>query len=356
MSTVVRDYQLQDAPGVASLQDEVEPELRLPPSQFLSQWRWFDHSNPAGPAKALVATDAAGKVVAHEAIVPFAMACGEQELTAGLPCQLVVARALRGTPLFLQLELQLLREYRQAGIDFVCGPVRDRVLRAHQALGFRAVGSLPVYARPYRLLKLARHYLGSGARYALLSPLLRLAELPMRVGPPRRAHGIEVVPLETFDSRTAAELEQICNRLGMHTRRTAAVLNWRFFQCPGRRYLLYLARDAAQSLGYVALRRMPMHEFDALGIVDLVFPPDRPAVGRALLAAAHRQAVQMRVDMAVCMFNPHSPLLPALRWCGFLRTPEAFTIIVHQPKGAACPVDNETLKHWHYTWFEHDYV
>jgi hypothetical protein len=357
MSTIViRDYQSQDAPGVALLQNDVDSELQLSSEQFLSEWGWFGHSNPAGPPKALVATDAKGTIVAHEAVVPFMATKDGRPLVAGLPCQLVVTRSLRNTPLFLQLEMQLLSQYQQAGIDFVCGPVRDHVLRAHLVMGFRAVGSLPVYARPYRLSRLARHYLGRGVQYAAVKTLLRLAELPLQFFPHRRSRGINVVPVETFDTRTAAEIEHLCSQLGLHALRTAAVLNWRFFQCPDRSYLVFVARNAGQCLGYVALRRMPMHEFDTLAIVDLVFPSARPDVGRALLAAVHDRAVGMQVDLAVCMFNANSPLIPVLRRCGFLRTSEAFTIIVHQPKDASFRVDMETLKNWHYTWFEHDYV
>ena len=101
---------------------------------------------------------------------------------------------------------------------------------------------------------------------------------------------------------------------------------------------------------------MDMQGFDTLALVDLVFPPERPEVGHSLLAAAHRVAVAARVDMAVCMLNPHSPLLPALRRCGYLEAPEAFTLMVHVPPQSPARLDENLFRQWHLTWFDHDYV
>jgi hypothetical protein len=353
---VIRDCSAEDVPGIAALQRDVDPELQLPAEQFIAFWQWLCRDSPFGAAKSLVGTDGGGEVIAHEAVVPFPVERDGRQLASGLPCQLVVARHFRGKPVFLQMELRLMSEYPRSGIDFVAGIVRDRILRAHLALGFRVVGQLPVYARPYRVASLARHYLGPGLRYGMLKPLLHAAEWPLRIclsGPVRR---VEVARIEAFDDEAAASLEAVSRQLGMHTRRSAALLNWRFFDCPDRSYQVYLARGVTPGLGYVALRPMRMHDFEALAVVDLVFPPDRPDVGRALLRQMHRVALETRVDLAACMLNPASPLLPVLRRFGFLRTPEAFSLVVHQPKGSPMPVDAETFQHWHYTWLDHDYV
>jgi hypothetical protein len=356
---IIRDSQAGDLAGIAALQRDAGPELQLPPAEYFPFWQWLCQRNPGGAAKSLVGIDGAGQVIAHKAMVPFPVVCDGQNLTGGLPCQYVVAVPFRATPVYLQMDVRLLAEYPQKGIDFFCGISRARYVRVDESLrffGFRVVGRLPVYARPYRLVNLARHYLGGGWRYQTLKPLLHAAEWPLRICLSRSTRRADVTQIDAFDDATATSLEAVCQQLGVHTRRSAAWLNWRFFQCPDRAYQVHLARDSKSALGYIALRQMRMRDFDALAVVDIVFPPDRPEVGRALLRQAHCVALETRVDLAACMFNPASSLLPVLRWSGFLRTPDGFSMIVHQPKGAAPLIDAQTFQRWHLTWLEHDYV
>lgn len=353
---LIRDYLPEDLRGIAALQSAVDPELQLSEEQYTPIWRWLCERNPNGNGKILVAVDDAGKIVAHECMVRFPVADQVgRKLTAGFPCLLVVAHEFRRVPLFFQLELRLAQQYPAAGIDFAFTIVRDYILRAHLALGFRRLGLLPVYARPYRLRRLAGRYLGDGVMARLAAPLLRVAELPFRVPPARRVGCVEIVAVDEFDEKFAEDIAPICASLGIHTQRTAAMLNWRFRQCPGRDYQVYAAREQSAVRGYIALRRIPMHEFDALAIVDLLFPPEQPKIGRALLLAAHRTALEMGVDLAAGVFNPHSALLPVLKRFGYLKTPEGFSLITHQPAGAT-PFTEDTFRAWHYTWFEHDYV
>jgi hypothetical protein len=269
---------------------------------------------------------------------------------------LVVAKAFRRSPLFFMTEKRLLQQYPEAGIEFLFAPTREHIVKYHLPLGFRVLGSLPVYARPYRLLKLAARFLGSGFLLSLCKPLLRMAEAALRFSLPMRNSGIRVEPLTVFEPSTAEALEKCYPNVGMHSRRTARALNWRFFECPGREYRIFVAREAGEVAGYIALRQMAMHEFDTLAIVDIAFASERPGVGCALLRQAHELALDLKADLLTTMFNPHSPMLPTLRRFGLLRTPEDFKLIVHQPKNPAKLLTAEDFSRWHYTWFEHDYV
>jgi hypothetical protein len=352
----IRSAQPGDVAGIAALQDDVEPDVRMAPEPYCALWHWLCEANPVGIREAYVGADAEGRIVAHEALVPFTIRNHDTTLIGGLPCQLVVQREFRRTALFPKLELQLLAEYPRSGVHFAYAPARERVLKAHVALGFRELGRLPVYARPYRLGNLARHYLGAGWLYRLLAPAVKLAELPLRFRLPHRSLGVKVAPIAAYDDATGDALDAVCARLGACALRTARILNWRFFQAPDRHYQAFVARDASAILGHVVLRRMSMHGFDTLALVDLVFSPERPEVGRSLLAMAHRAALTAGVEMAVCMLNPHSPLLPALRRYGFMEAPESFTLIVHEPPQSSVGLDDEFYRRWHLTWFDHDYV
>ena len=250
----------------------------------------------------------------------------------------------------------MLSKYPTAGIDFAYVPVRNRVLKAHLALGFQALGELPLYVRPFRSLALARHYLKGAWGRRLASPLLCLGDAALRFPWHRASSAITVESVREFDEPLADALNGVCGELGTHAERSAAVLRWRFADAPGRRYEAFVARQADRPLGYVVTRAMPMAEFAALAVVDLVFPPQRPDVGASLLHAVHRAALEYKVDLAACMLNPHSPLLRVLRRFGYLRAPEGFTLIAHVPPQSALCLDKEFFHRWHLTWFEHDYV
>jgi len=46
-------------------------------------------------------------------------------------------------------------------------------------------------------------------------------------------------------------------------------------------------------------------------------------------------------------------LLPVLKRYIYLKTPESFSLVFHEPKEALPDFDFEK---WHLTWFDHDYV
>jgi hypothetical protein len=100
---------------------------------------------------------------------------------------------------------------------------------------------------------------------------------------------------------------------------------------------------------------MRMKEFTVLALVDLLYDPERADVARAVQSCVHAAALAGKVDMAACLLNPESPLTPCLRKCGYRRTPETFTLIVHSAAGGT-PQFGPTAAGWHITWFDHDYV
>ena len=101
---------------------------------------------------------------------------------------------------------------------------------------------------------------------------------------------------------------------------------------------------------------MEMKRFDVLAIVDIFFSPDRSDAGKALLDAIHRIAVQLKVEMTTCMLNQHGPLCQILKNCGYFKTPETFSLFVHEPKGTDAHFSEDTFDKWHVTWFDNDSV
>ncbi len=352
---VLRTACLADAIGIGDLSLRLgeDPDIHSG-EEFAAWWRWMHIDNPAGAGKALVATDADGRSVGHCGLVPFQYQNGSETMQGGFICQLMVDTPFRKSLLFPNMETRLLRESPTHGFDFCFGLVnRPEVIKAHVGLGFRLVGSLPVYARPYRLQRLIERRLGVGAPAGrVVAPVVNAllkANLSWSSG------------ITTTEQHSAfgSEIDALFARVAPHFRicgvRSATILNWRFMHAPKRRYQVWVAGEGEKPVGYITLRRMSLKGFDVLVIVDLFFDPERHDVGRALVSRAHRVALAEGVEMSACLMNATDPLLPVLKRAGFMRTPESLALIVHAPRGNAGRILSAPLEDWHLTWFDHDY-
>jgi hypothetical protein len=333
----------------------VDAEMSVAPAEFEDLWTWMYAKNPFGPLRAVVAQDEAGNIVGHEGIMPFRLCVDGRAVTGGITGNLIVKEELRGSLLFPRLVSALVKGLGSAGFDIGYGPVRPKMYASMLALGYRDMGPLPVYVRPYDLAKIAALYLRPPIARTLLTPFLNAAQGMGNVVFRARAK-VPVLRVDRFGDEHRVFLERTTKQFPIHAERTPESLNWRYFAAPNRRYEVYEAIRADGERGYVALRRMPMLGFDALAIVDILFPLVHPEIGRALLAQVHRQALESGVTVVACMLNEGNPVIPMLQGAGFLRAPEGFKMIVYEPKSCEPIFRPGMLKRWYVTWFDHDYV
>jgi hypothetical protein len=267
----------------------------------------------------------------------------------------MVAESQRRTLLYPKLVKAFFETYPAHGCEFCYAEVtRPRVLAANLALGFRKIGRLPVYARPYRFDKLARMRLGRLA--AALRPVSWMAQCAARLGVPLAGRRCMVAEASRFPQDFESFLQAVRGQFKLAALRTVAILNWRFAANTDRGYRIFLAHQGDRPVGYIVLRRMPMREFETLAVVDLLFDIDCPGVGHALLRRAHRLALSEGVDIAVAMLNEFSPFRRILRLWGFLESPEQFTLVLHERKDAPHRLTTRPAQDWHITWFDHDFV
>jgi hypothetical protein len=343
-----------DAAGIARLHAGIWPDEFPDDKAYIAFWRWLFKEFPGSESSVLVGEDPGGEIVGHGALIPYRFRMHGRDCQAGFICQLMVKEEFRRELLFPRLETSLLRDYPGKGIEFVYGLINlPQVRKAHLAFGFRGLGELRVYARPYDPRALARSLVKNRLLSALLSPVLSIARRVLRSGGPRFRGGLEVREFARFDERFAELLEKAAGFYPVTTRRTPEILNWRFGRSPGREYVMWAAEEGSTVCGYLVARRMSMEGFDTLAVVDLLFPPDRREVGRGLLRALHRKALEAGVVMSACLLNPHDPMLPTLRRGLFVRTPATFTLIFHSSREDLSPPPFED---WHLTWLDHDAV
>lgn len=351
----IRPYQDGDLESVAALQRFVDPDLRCPPKVFADLWKWMYADNPLGPLTVVVAENAAGEILGHEGIMPFVLRVDGSVETGGITCNLIVADTLRDSLLFPRLVKALLKASTRAGFAFGYGPTRPKMLKSMVALGYRDLGPLPVYIRPYNFGKILERYGPSKILATVLAPALELLRyLAVRTRRPRARE--RVIRVHKFESADRTFFEKSCAQFQVHAVRSPEIANWRFFQPPHREYQVYAAIQRDEMVGYIALRRMSMLGFDSLAIVDILWKLDDNRVLESLLRKAHDQAAESGVAFAACMVSPESPLVTHLKRAGFVRAPEGFNMIVHEPKGTTSKFTSDVLSRWYVTWFDHDYV
>jgi len=315
----------------------------------------FYARNPCG-LDYMVVGEEKGDLIAFHAAIPFRFQAFGKACVGGLGSNLIVDRPFRHALSFLQLQKFFFARYAARGIDFIYGLVtRKEVLQVHLRTGFKAIGETPVYARPYRLEKLASRVTKSDRVASLVSPLLKGGESVLRMGPSSPSDiQVEKVPL--FPADVDAFAERNLARFEISPVRNQAILNWRFTTLDYRKYEIHLARKEGKICGYVVLRLMSMREFKTLAMVDFLYDWDNERAAKALLAAVHQRALALQVDLVSVIHTEDSPLRGVLRGAGFLKTPESFTLVINQPPKNPTPIGPEHYKSWHATWFDHDVV
>lgn len=352
----LRDARDEDSPGIARVAEDSDLLIgELNAANFPSMLSWLYRDAPPNVRLQFVA-EHDDRVVAHYGAVPIAYKLFGETVVAGFASNLVIDREHRAGMLFLSLQSYLQREYRRKGFRFVYGLVtRPNVLEPHLRMGWRTIGTAPVYAKPFDFPAAAESLLPNRALRRLAHVPLKAAEAAWKLRWSAPVRGVRIEEVRRFGPEADAFLAAFMASRQIAALRTAEILNWRFASYPERRYRIYLAWRRGVVAGYVVTRRMPMKHLDALAVVDIAFDPADRLVGAMLLRRCDREAMRARCDVAAAIMNPGSPFAAALRRFGYFATPESFTLIVHAPKDAVAQLEG-TFGQWHLTWFDHDYV
>jgi hypothetical protein len=354
---IIRKANQDDISGISQLRQTIKEFRPIESEEYISFWNSLINNNPCLIQQVLVAVNEQSEIVAHYAMVPFKFLKNGELLLGGFLCQLMVHKEYRQELIFPRMELKFLKDYKDLGFNFVFSlGNREKVVRAHLSLGFCKIGDLPVYAKPYKLAGIARRLIKSKILNAVLMPGLYIGEKLLRLNRPSGKGELAVTEISRFDSSIDHLLTDVQRHFHYSALRNSIILNWRFSGSPAVRYRILVTKEEGNITGYAVLRRMEMNRFDVLAIVDILFSPDRVDAGKALLTAARKIALQLNVEMSACLLNPYDPLCPVLKKCGYFKTPETFSLFVHEPKGTKPYFSKATFDKWHLTWFDNDAV
>jgi len=352
---IIREAYDNDIPSIAQLRIKIKEFQPIELEKYILYWNSYIKGNPCSIHKTLIAVNDQNRIIAHYAMVPFKFRKDKKLLRGGFVCELMVDEDYRQELLFPRILLKMLKEYKDLGVDFVYSlGNRAEVVKAYQSFGFRIIGVLAVYAKPYKLSKIVQHLIKSKILNTIMRPGLSIVEKILRLRGSAGGVDLEVIEISKFDSSIDQFISNVQKHFPYCILRDAAILNWRTVNSPLRKYRIFVTEEEGNIIGYVILRRMKMKQFDVLAIVDILFSPERFDAGKALLNASHEIALQLHVDMSTCLFSPHDPLFPILKKCGYFKTPETFSLFLHEPKGSRPQFKEDTFDKWHLTWLDHD--
>ena len=354
---IIREADQDDVSGIARLRQTIKEFRSIEPEEYIAFWNSLIKNNPSLTPQILVAANEQGEIVAHYAMVPFWFFKDGELLIGGFLCQLMVHEEYRQELIFPLMERKFLKDYKALGFNFTYSlGNREQVVKAHLSFGFRKIGDLPVYAKPYKLTGIARRRIKSNILNSVLIPGLYIAEKLLRLKKTSGQGDLDATEISEFDSGIDRFLAEVQRHFPYTALRNSTILNWRFAGSSAIKYWILVTKEKGNIIGYAVLRRMEMNRFDVLAIVDILFSPDRIDIGKSLLNAVHKIALQLNVEMSACLLNPYDPLCPVLKKCGYFKTPEKFSLFVHEPKGTKPHFSEDSFDKWHLTWFDNDSV
>lgn len=283
---------------------------------------------------------------------------GAQNWRAGYWCALYVDPTFRQRMVYPLLPRAMHRALSAGGLDFVYASVRiPWLVEAHQKIGLRKLGEIPVLVKPLApVALLARHRGLGGAVEAAGWPVDRAAAAYRRLrwAGELAGHAVEKI---AWDGQRLAEVAPLweraaAGRIGQPW--TAELLRSRYGPAGAGYVLLSVRRRGAVKAAAVV--RVVRRERLLLGVLlDAVAedPNDKTAFGVAL-AAVERHAHAFGCHAVLALDGPG--LFPAgtLGRAGYLTSPEryAFLIWACREPGPGSPLLD--LGRWRFGFGDHD--
>lgn len=325
-------------------------------SEFKELYKWLYFDTSAKKIYSLLIENG-GEICGHHGLTPFETKIPGATIWGGLASNLLVGVKQRNAMIFMNLQKKFFSGYEANGFNFVFGLVnRPEVLRTHLKTGYKSVFSIPVFAKPINFKGLAGKKIPK-LLTGLFSPLIQIVAGLFHLVFSRADRRFEISEISSFEADINPVCEKFLSQWGVHGIRNAKVLNWRFKQLPIRTYRAFSIRSGGSLGGYVVLRNMPMKDFSTVAIVDMLWNPDDAKLGMALLKFSSQFAKDQKVDLLTIMVTPLGEIKSLLHRAGFIKSPEAFTMVINEPKNKTELSKVLAAGHqWFVSWFEHDFV
>ncbi len=327
-------------------------------------WRWQYLDNPCSRPIAFVAETGNGRIVGHYSLIPVPFWRSGSVETAAYSVLSMVHPDFQRQGMLKELaaagEHQLDEDAISTGVTYL----NDNSLTVYtQRLGWtRLEGPLPVYwsvidaplvasgaglPQPLKAIAIAGAWLGKLPTAAVF----RCVTTDL---------GVEIREMERFDRSVDALWDSVADKFQYAIVRNSMYLNWRYADNPTD-YRIFLAGPDGECNGFVVIRAEEKFGVRFGYIADLVFDPEDPDVGLALLRHARRELHAMGCGMISALALQPAEQVRAFRSAGFRRLPKPLL-----PHGIHFCVKDRTDRQedallsrpedWFVGWGDHDVV
>jgi hypothetical protein len=212
------------------------------PGTPVEHYAWLHNSNPAGRAALWLARAADGRAVGTVAVHPRHVLVGGRRYTAGVTSNFAVDRTARPFGPAVALQRAAVAACDAGEFDFLYGFANPLATPVFERVGYRA-GAARRLARPLR----TRPYLERDTRLASVAPVLAPPlDLALRLLSRETYRGVlpgsRLERVEAFDETSDAFWSRVRAQPAVVGDRDTEYMNWRYAECPTRRYELAVLR------------------------------------------------------------------------------------------------------------------
>ncbi len=306
------------------------------------RYAWLHERNPAGPAALWLARDADGRPVGTVAVHPHRVLVGGHLRRVGQPTDFVVDSAARAFGPALALQRAVLPTCVTGEFAFLYGFPNPHARAVFDRLGYRT-GAAARLARPLR----TRGYLERDRRVGRAARLLAVpidAALRMvaRETYRRLPRGLRLERLHAFDDDFDAFWERVRGRYArtVVADRSSPYMNWRYAECPVRRYEMAALRDGGDICATIVWHRIGrvLHVAELLARDGETFD--------VMLAAFLRSQRRSPVDAVSATLLGDALVAHRLTHFGFTRRDLDQTVVVHMPTSFGLPPGVSGIDTW----------
>ena len=267
----VRRYTDDDEPAVLGL---LQTSLGwLADEHHTAFFRWKHRDNPFGPSPAWVALDGA-RIVGLRVLLRWEFDRSDGPARAVRAVDTATDPAYQGRGIFSGLTLHAIEDLTREGVHFIFNTPNDQSRPGYLKMGWQVVGRLPVSARPRSPAALARMARARTAADLWSTPT---------------DAGLDAVEALSDAPALDALLASQPGAGGLRTRRTTAVIRWRYTGFPPLAYRVLL-RGSRLDEGFAVFRLRRRGQALEAVVGDVLVPDGDRRVTAALLGAVPRAA------------------------------------------------------------------
>lgn len=318
-------------------------------------------NNPDGDAIAQIAwNEKKHEVCGQETLIPKKIKVANYELKALMSVNTITMEEYRGQGIFTTLGQDALTQANIKGdYQITLGmPNQNSYHGFVTKLGFKDIGSLPLYLRPLKVSMIAKKYLHQN----WLSYLLKPADYLTSYSNKSQQNKTEFVRLTKENLYLADEFwKKIKDKYPIMVSLNSQYIKYRFIDIPRRKYEIWYAIKNGKPVAFVIGRVMEVAEMQCGMVANFLFLNDYEKEAKALLKHVLYILQEQGAILAGCLMQSFADEAKILRKFGFFVCPKAlepqpFPFIINVSDKNPNLHMTMDFKNWFFTMGDYDIV